>query len=864
MFETVSLLAGKHRQRVMMTIMLVFASSLTSGLFAQPLGFFVEVDPELVVQGDEPMTFTASTQHPVAIERYEWVNGFDGEVLGTGSTITLDPNFTESTMIGVKAIDADGQEGRGFSFIQVGNGPPTGFAVFVDPPFVVQGDQPIVLEAATQHANPIVSYEWINDLTGDVLGTTQSITLEPNFTEPTPISVKLTDDMGETGLGGSFIDISGNGPAGFFVLVDPPVAIQGDDPIVFQANVPEELEIASFEWKRLDTGEVLGSEQSLTLQPNFESTTDIEVTATATDNQIGKGFATVIVGNQIPDILFVTVDPPVVIQGDDPIELTASVENSNITIASYRWTNDVTGEVIGDTETITLQPNFTEPTVISCEITDSDGKTGLGCSLILPDDGNLPGFGVAIDPPVIVQEDQPLVFNAVPGEGIVPASFAWVNLNTGEALGTTQSITLEPTFEEVTTLAVTLRDNQNREYRAEALILVDPVGPPELGVFVEPPVVFQGEDPITFTAQVNGAQGTGTLSYEWIREDTNAVIGSEASITLNPEFTETTSVRVKVMDDQNRTGEGYGLIIVGGITNEPWVMVDPPFTEQGEDPMTFTATLTEGRTAASFAWFDETSGASLGDTASITLNPNFSETTTIRVDVVDTEGNEQSARALIFVIDIPEFFDVAVNPPLAVQTDQPIVLSAVIPENVQATKFVWTNLSTGEEVGTAQTITLTPDFETSTSIGVRVTAADGSIGRAFSIIVVSQVSANFTVTVDPAIVNQGIDPLEFTATPPEGVTISGYEWFNSETGDSLGTGQTLRLTELFQSPTLIRVEATDDGGGLGVGYAIVMVFPAGPDPNGDGQNTLADLHHELPNWQVQHSVKELMMINIGH
>lgn len=842
--------------------MMLFFAGMFSGLMAQAGGFNVFVDPPQVLQGTEPMTFSVVTNEPGGFESYEWTNGNTGEILGTTQSITLDPTFTESTPIFVEVVDSNGATGRGFSFIFLELGPPVGFPIEVDPPFVVQGNDPMTFEAVTDHPAPIVSYEWRNELTQEVLGTSQTLTLDPTFTEPTPITVTAMDDQGEQGFGSTFIAAGDNGVGGFFVLVDPPFTIQGDEPMTFTAEVPDTITPTSFEWKRLDTGEVLGTEASLTLQPNFEQIVDIEVLVTADDDSTGRGFATIFVDGGLPNLLFVEIDPPVVIQDDEPFTLTANVNDPNAVITAYKWVNDTTGEELGTEQSLTLQPTFTEPTVISCEVTDDQGETGLGCSLILPDGHNLPGFGVFIDPPVMVQEDEPMTFTAIPDQGITAQSFEWTNVNTGKVIGTTEAVTLEPNFEEVTTIAVVMTDSENRTFTAEALILVDPIGPPLLDVFVDPPLVIQENEPMTFTAQVNGP-GAG-LSYEWRREDTGDVIGTENSVTLDPNFEETTVISVKVTDEDENEGRGEALIIVGGTIQDPWVLIDPPFAEQGDDPMTFTAVVSDGHTAVSYAWFNENTGESLGDTQSITLQPNFEEITPIRVDVTDSEGDTESGFSLIFVNKLPTLFDLAINPPLVVQIDQPMTLTAVVPDGIDITEYVWTDVATGNTVGDAASITLDPNFETSTTIGLQATAADGSMGYAFSLVVVSQVAASFTVEVDPPLAVQGVDPLELQAIAPNGVNVTEYNWFNDHTGESLGSGQTLTITDPFNMPTLIRVEVRDDNDALGVGYALVLSFPAGPDPNGDGQNTVADLLHELPNWNAPLTVKELLMINTGH
>jgi hypothetical protein len=86
--------------------------------------------------------------------------------------------------------------------------------------------------------------------------------------------------------------------------------------------------------------------------------------------------------------LYVAVDPPVAIQGVDPVEL-HSVVASTVDIAQYEWV-DLTNEVvIGTSQTLVFDPIPTETTEVKVTVTDVDGNRGAALSLILVDLGAL-------------------------------------------------------------------------------------------------------------------------------------------------------------------------------------------------------------------------------------------------------------------------------------------------------------------------------------------------------------------------------------------------------------------------------------------------------------------------------------------
>ena len=83
--------------------------------------------------------------------------------------------------------------------------------------------------------------------------------------------------------------------------------------------------------------------------------------------------------------------------------------------------------------------------------------------------------------------------------------------------------------------------------------------------FVNPGLVAQGLDPITLTALV--FCDTGNVTYEWRNEFTGDIEGTDPTLLLVPEPTETTLYRLTVTDPVNGVSTAFSLVLVNPNSN---------------------------------------------------------------------------------------------------------------------------------------------------------------------------------------------------------------------------------------------------------------------------------------------------------
>jgi hypothetical protein len=651
-------------------------------------------------------------------------------------------------------------------------------------------------------------------------------------------------------------------PDGIPVMIDPPVAYVDGNPITFSAVITGPFTIVSYEW--MSEGVVLGDQPTLTLT-DVDREMQIELHVVDDNGLTGFAHASVVMdpsgGGQC---LFVDIDPWMIVQDDDPMTFTALIIGDD-PIESYTWTRDDTGEIVGTGESVTLDPVFTESTMLSLEVHTTTGKTGHACAMIVIEDDWNQGSQIDIDPALIVQGEDPMLFTAVIPHDIHVVSYEWTNADTGDFLGSDSTLSLSPDFEIATTIQLKVVDHDGENYFAWSLILMEGDGgiQGQFTVDVDPSFVVQGDDPMTFTAIV--PDGTTPSTYEWINVFTDEVLGTDETLTLAPDFTETTFIGLSVTADDGSVGYGGTTVIVDDGSQGFSVDVDPCYIVQGNDPMTFTAQVEDGVNVASYSWHFEGSADVLGDQQSITLQPEYTEGIGLVVDVTDDLGNTAAGWAYIDVNPNGNQGQLMaqINPPAVFQRDEEMMFEVYT--NAAGTPvFEWKNENTGDILGSGDELTLQPEFTVTTTISCTVTDDDGTRAVARSVIVVTPSVSAFPVFIDPGFELQGVDFLSFTFFIPDpAITPVSYEWRNETQGTVLSTEAELTLTEILDIDTIITLKVTDDQGNVGYGLAIVLVYPGGVDPDGDGQNTIEDLHCQLPRWTDDMTLEDFLRIPTG-
>lgn len=832
--------------------------------------FEVRVDPQVALQGDEPMTFTVSATDQRALTTVEWRHG-DIEVLGNEATLTLPPTFTENTILTVTAQDATGSEATSRTTILVGDGEPS-LSAWIDPPQVTQGRDRLLFHARVFPEDAVVTYEWRRMDTNAVVGTAAEVELAEDFQQSTALLLTVTSQAGERAEASSTITVEDG--TQLDVVVAPPLRIQGAEPLDFEAWVGGDHDIVSYEWRRTDTQEVLGEGRQVSFPPVFTGPVPISVLVTAADGATGIGEALILAN---PDSVYidVVINPEYLVQGDAELVFQARVNHVS-PITAYEWRREDTGDIIGDGPELRLAPTFEQNTGISLLVRDGEGREGNAHATVFMEEPPRP-LDVRIDPPFILQTNEPMVFRAIVGDngdpnGGGPAGkddtqdlrYLWRNDLTGETLGETAEITLQPIFTMPTPISVEVRNATGESAWAFSFIELD--GPPTgmIQVEIDPHLIVQKDQDMVFTAVVS--HNAPIIAYTWVNEENGDVLGDGPRLVLAPNFTNNTCIAVTVADEAGNQGRAHATIMTEDPANYLLVQIEPPLVFQSEEMIRFRAYVENAdNSALSYAWTNLVTNEVVGTEATLTLEPTFTEPTPIHLEVTTADGRHGGAEAFIEVEGEPPGGGyVFIDPPVQVQQEETMRFQAIVADDITPERFQWNNVHTGEVLGEGATLELEPIFQKETPIGLTVTDAQGQEHKARALVLIDPGNGSFLdVFVDPPIAVQGLDELHFTARVFEDVAITSYTWVNELTQEVVGTQQTLDFDETLTETTPILLQVQSADGRVGQIHAIVLVFEDGLDPNGDGQNDLKDLHTLLPRWHVDLNVLSLNRVKFN-
>lgn len=526
--------------------------------------------------------------------------------------------------------------------------------------------------------------------------------------------------------------------------------------------------------------------------------------------------------------LFITPDQ--VIQGESDMEFTATATDRR-ELVSFSWTNILTGESLGDSQTLILAPEFPFSTPISCIATDANGGTGVAFATILVDNEVI---DVTIDPEWITQEeDEDMRFRAIVDHEVPIASYTWRRAGTLEVIGEGEEIFLPPTFENSTIITVTVTDTNGDQGFASAYIEV-PFIDPNQGAFeveIEPGVAYIDDEPVTFTLDIDHDQEIASYEWSWLERGT--VLGTDATLTLQPDPANVGTLIVSVTDVLGDVGNGFALVLPEDRGSDLRVTIDPPFVIQGEDPITLNAIVDSQNAIESYTWTNDNTGEIIGTEASITLDPMFTDVTIISVKVFDIEGEDAEACAIITPDNVPIGDAVFINPGFVIQEDAPMTFEAVVDPALEVSSYTWINLNNDEQLGTEASITLAPEFDVTTTLGLRVVTADQQTYTAQATIYTDDFNDGLDVDVDPEVQFQGDTPMTFTATVEDAVGDVTFEWVREDTFEVIGDTASITLEPTFTEVTAISVTVTDSEGSVGYGWGLILLERDG-NPNGGG------------------------------
>ncbi|MEC7986030.1 MAG: SUMF1/EgtB/PvdO family nonheme iron enzyme [Myxococcota bacterium] len=471
--------------------------------------------------------------------RYEWFQ--NGTLTGQAAASVASSDTAKGDVWEVYAYPDDGStEGLpAHASVIVQNTPPTVTAVQLSATANVFNDSSLSCSgtAVDPDESPSELYVWSNLSTGEELGLGSTISLNPAVASPMDEIVCtfiVVDGEGETEQDAASVMLENRSPSVSNVVVSPSSPLSAQDvhceyelTDLDELNPYASLSI-DIEWSNLTTGTVLGTTDTMPLDPTYVSPGDeVSCTVTVTDDiDTDTDSASGTVRNTPPDIISLAVTPSSGLRVDDELSCVLDVydaddESLNV---NYLWTNLSTNTVIATTDTFTMDSSLAVGgDLLLCEVEVEDNYGGsVTDSISIAVENSPPSFTtMRIVPNTGVTVETELLCDTSvydPDLGSVNYSYLWENLTQGTELALSPELQLsagisQPNDEIQCTVFAS--DSAGEEIEMTTSVLVENSVPIISEIQFDPLFAYASDD-ITATAIADDADGHGLiLTYDW-------------------------------------------------------------------------------------------------------------------------------------------------------------------------------------------------------------------------------------------------------------------------------------------------------------------------------------------------------------
>ena len=301
------------------------------------------------------------------------------------------------------------------------------------------------------------------------------------------------------------------------------------------------------------------------------------------------------------------------------------------------------------------------------------------------------------------------------------------------------------------------------------------------------PAVCSG-GPITLTASYNG---TSVLSYSWVNTANNSqIIGTNATLTVNPTVTSTYRVTALTADCSTLTQLVTVTVGAGTVTTSPAAA-----TICARTPTVLSASSTNP--ATTYRWVNKAvPGTTLSTTSTVTVEPN--STTTYQV--IATTCGSVSATDVVVTVATADYSATSAAPAVCLGSSTTLTASS----NISGATYRW-YVGTGTTiVSTGAQLTVSPTEPT--SYRATITTECGSADRTVSVGVNSQPVASIT----PASATIGYNK-SITLTASSNIAGTIYSWSPAASLTTSASGSSVTTNNLTQTTTFTVVATTAQG-----------------------------------------------------
>ena len=850
---------------------------------ADPTISNAQITPPILTIGDQPAC-TATAADPdlgAPTLTYLWSNLTQTTDLGANPTLSPSNAAPGDTLqCTATATDAHGGTASTEVTAPVRNRNPTVPNVTITPATGVTTSS--VVECTATSADPdgfglSWSYAWTNTSAGVPLGTDATLALDPADVHPfdeVTCEAIATDDHGGSRSGIDTVAIGNTDP----VVADVTItgALTTTSEVTCSATVTDPdggTPTVDVSWWNQTTQTLIGTDNPLTLTPaDISSGQALQCFLTATDSDGGatSGIAAVTLGNIPPVLNSVTIDPSAGVTTSSTLTCAAAAsdpDSASDPVLTYAWTNQSQGgTTLGTTDTVELSNLIVSPgDVVVCTASADDGTDIVTDSAQVTVENTEPDVSnVTITAPGELTATSEVTCSATvsDADGDTPGvTVAWFNHTTGASLGSDNPLILTPSVVssgETVQCEVTATDAHNGTANGSTTRTLGNIPPSVDTLTITPsggPVMTSSELTCAATASDEDSASAPAITYAWTNQSQGGTtLGTTDTVELSNLIVSPGDVVVCTASADDGTDIVTDSAQVTVENTEPDVS-NVTITAPGEltatSEVTCSATVSDadGDTpGVTVAWFNHTTGASLGSDNPLILTPSVvssGETVQCEVTATDAHNGTANGSTTRTLGNIPPSVDTLTITPSGgpVMTSSELTCAATASDedsaSAPAITYAWTNQTDGDALLGTGTVVVLDNVSTSPGdvVACTATADDGSDTH----------TATGTVTVgntDPVVDTVSLSPdpvandadVTCTATASDGDGAIGLvistAIVNETTGAALGTGPTVTLSAAVASPgDILRCDATamDPHSGTGTSSSTATVDDRAPD-----------------------------------
>jgi hypothetical protein len=631
-----------------------------------------------------------------------WVSDLDGEISTQSATSAGLAQFSASSLSAgyhnliVHSIDTDGLTADAVVGFRI-NTPPEAPVIGIapDPAQTIDNLSVSIISGGDADGDTVTySYLWLKNGVATSMSTASISSSDTQKGDIWTIRVTPNDGHQDGVTTEASISIDNTEPVVSSVAISPSLP-NNDEVLTCTASVfdPDESTTDTYVWKNESTGASLGTGSTLDLASlSIAPATEISCTYIATDSSAASSsdMAILTVQNRSPSISTVSITPSSAGTSEtlDCVVQASDLDGESL-IEDFSWENSTTNVILGSDSTLILDPTMSAPgDVIACIVTvfDASGDSAIQSTDVIIQNSDPFVSSVEISPSEPLNTDTLTCISIAEDADLesLTESFSWFNDTTGDSLGTSSILTLDPSTAvagDDIRCVVTVEDPSGGSDTQEMIVTVLSTAPqftqeaeidPNTSVMITDTLVCSG-------TAIDSDGSIPTLEYSWSNDTQGVVIGTTDTLSLslaiaNPTDDVTCTIAATDIDGETTTSDATITIensvpVIDSLQLSPQTL----FTDDDVTATVITSDADGETVLVAYEW--SVNGVVVSTTSSTLSASNFIKGQMISVSVTpsDAQGSGiPSIDSLLVQNSPPEPPSISVDPVDAMDTDDVI------------------------------------------------------------------------------------------------------------------------------------------------------------------------------------------------